>query len=118
MVEAEPRLQVLRAHSVSPFARRHAKLNAAIAELVDDYSLVNFGTLNIGDKESVSRALRQIDKANGYCFGHSGEGADAGIFTVAQGELENDHERIGSISERYMREDDLHELRPDPARPK
>ena len=98
----------------SPFARRHARLNAAIAELVDDFSLVSFGTLNIADKESVSRALKQIDKANGYCFGHAGEGADAGIFTVAAGELEFDDERVGSVAERYMREDDLHELHPEP----
>ena len=92
----------------SPFARRHAKLNEAIAELIDDFSLVAFGTLNISDKESVHRALRSIDKANGYCF-KDPNGADAGIFTCAAGEPEWDAERVGSVAERYMNEQDLHE---------
>jgi len=77
----------------TPFARKHAKLNAAIAELVDDFSLVAFGTLNITDKQSVARALRSIDKANGYCFGVVD---DPNIFsTVAAGETEWDDERVG-----------------------
>ena len=98
----------------SAFARRHAKLNEAIVELIEDFSLVSFGTLNISDKESVARALKSIDKANGYCFGAT-EGADAGIFTVAaKGQLEWDDERVGSVAERYMREDDLSELQPHP----
>ena len=108
-------LPFLQAHEGdSAFARRHAKLNAAIVELVEDFSLVAFGTLDISDKTSVARALKSIDKANGYCFG-STEGADAGIFTVAAKEqLEWDAERLGDVQERYMREDDLHELQPLP----
>ena len=90
----------------SPFAQRHRKLNEAIVELVDDFSLVSFGTLNIDDKESVARALKSIDKANGYCFGDVG---DANVFsTVAAGETEWEDERIGEATERYMSERDLH----------
>ena len=73
---------------------------------VEDFSLVSFGTLNIQEKESVVRALRSIDKANGYCFGDP-LGADAGIFTCAAGEPEWDDERVGSVAERYMNEQDL-----------
>jgi GTPase SAR1 family protein len=51
------------------FTRKFAKLNAAICELVEDYSLVHFSTLNVQDKESVGRLLTKIDKANGYIFG-------------------------------------------------
>ena len=40
------------------FARRHAKLNEAICELIDDFSLVQFGTLDISSRESVGRALK------------------------------------------------------------
>jgi GTPase SAR1 family protein len=94
----------------SAFSRRHAKLNAAIVELVDDFSLVNFGTLDITDKASVARALKSIDKANGYCFG-AAEGVDASVFTCAAGELEWDDDRVGTAEERYMREDDMDELR-------
>ena len=93
---------------LAAFARKHARLNAAIVELVDDFSLVSFGTLNIQDKESVARALRSIDKANGYCFGHV-EGADVGIFTCAAGEAEWEDERVGSVTERYMNERELHD---------
>lgn len=97
------------------FARKHAKLNAAIAELVEDFSLVSFGTLNITDKQSVARALRSIDKANGYCFGDP-NGADLGIFTCAAGEPEWDDERVGAAQERYMTEADLaEELGPGPS---
>ena len=35
------------------FAARHASLNERIVELIDDFSLVNYGTLNITDKASV-----------------------------------------------------------------
>ena len=95
----------------SAFARTHARLNERIAELIDDFSLVSFGTLQIEDRESVARALKAIDKANGYCFGDPG-GADYGIFTCAAGETEWDDERVGSVQERYMHEDDLNELQP------
>ena len=36
------------------FARKHAKLNAAIVELVDDFSLVAFGTAVLHPKSSSS----------------------------------------------------------------
>ena len=91
------------------FAARHASLNERIVELIDDFSLVNYGTLNITDKASVARALRSIDKANGYCFG-STEGADAGVFTCAASEVDWDDERVGEVQERYMRESDLDEF--------
>ena len=81
-----------------------------IVELVDDFSLVNYATLNISDKDSVSRVLATIDKANGYVFGPSELGADVGVFTCAAGVLEGDEERVGSVQERYMRDDDLSEL--------
>lgn len=79
-------------------------------ELIEDFSLVTFGTLNISDKDSVCRVLRSIDKANGYVFGGSELGADAGIFTCAAGVSEWDDDRVGSVQERYMRDSDLSEL--------
>ena len=94
---------LLRREGDTAFGRRHAKLNEAVAELVEDFSLVSFGTLDISDKASVRRALRSIDKANGYCFGDV-EGADAGILTVAAGDPDWDAERLGDVQERYMRE--------------
>ena len=48
------------------FACRHAKLNEAVCELIDDFGLVHFGTLDIGSRESVARVLRDADRAIGY----------------------------------------------------
>ena len=104
-----------RRRGLEGFAARHLKLSAAICELVDDFGLVGFGAVAVDDSETMARALRSIDKANGYCFGGSADGADAGIFTVAAGVTEWDDERIGDVQERYMREDDLSELLPEHA---
>jgi GTPase SAR1 family protein len=52
------------------FSKKFKKLNEKISELVQDYSLVSFLTLNIQKRQSVIRCIQQIDKANGYLFGH------------------------------------------------
>jgi hypothetical protein len=52
-----------------PFSAKFAKLNAAIAELVEDFGLVQFHTLNINDGESLRRVATVVDKANGYMIG-------------------------------------------------
>jgi GPN-loop GTPase len=46
------------------------KLNKKICDIVQDYSLVSFTTLNIQKKSSILKCIQQIDKANGYIFGH------------------------------------------------
>ena len=52
------------------FSKKFKKLNEKICELVQDYSLVSFLTLNIQKKASIIKCIHQIDKANGYLFGH------------------------------------------------
>lgn len=42
------------------------KMSELLCELVDDYGLVSFVPVNIEDKETVHRALVNIDLANGY----------------------------------------------------
>ena len=42
---------------------KYSKLNRAMAELVEDFSLVGFTTLAVEDKESMANVLRLIDKA-------------------------------------------------------
>ncbi|EOD22059.1 hypothetical protein EMIHUDRAFT_74692 [Emiliania huxleyi CCMP1516] len=69
------------------FAARHLKLSAAICELVEDFGLVGFGAVAVDDSETMARALRSIDKANGYCFGAT-EGAPAGVFGCAAADLD------------------------------
>ncbi|CAI5464525.1 unnamed protein product [Closterium sp. Yama58-4] len=62
-------LSYLQQHLESdPRNKRYAKLTSAVCEVVDDFGLVSFETLNIQDKESVSNLIRTIDRANGYVF--------------------------------------------------
>ncbi|KAJ1924240.1 hypothetical protein IWQ60_005343 [Tieghemiomyces parasiticus] len=51
------------------FTKKYQKFNAAMCELIEDFSLVSFHTLCIEDKKSVAKVLSVIDKANGCVFG-------------------------------------------------
>ncbi|KDO41549.1 hypothetical protein CISIN_1g043093mg, partial [Citrus sinensis] len=44
------------------------KLTKELCDVIEDYSLVNFSTLDIQDKESVAKLVKLIDKSNGYIF--------------------------------------------------
>ena len=57
-------------------------LNAALAELVEDFGLVAFETLAVEDKMSMTHLLQVIDRAGGYAFGGA-EGAGDEIWRVA-----------------------------------
>jgi hypothetical protein len=52
------------------FLAKYKKLNAKICDIIQDFSLVSFLPLNIQKKSSIIRCIQQIDKANGYLFGH------------------------------------------------
>ena len=49
-----------------PFARKWARLNKVLSEVLDDYRLVAFCTLNISEPASVLDVVRRVDKSNGY----------------------------------------------------
>ncbi|KAG0582050.1 hypothetical protein M758_3G029100 [Ceratodon purpureus] len=51
-----------------PRSAKYRKLTKELCEVVEDYGLVSFTTLNIQDKESVMDLLKIIDKSNGYVF--------------------------------------------------
>ncbi|KAI3726363.1 hypothetical protein L1987_66160 [Smallanthus sonchifolius] len=51
-----------------PRSSKYRKLTKELCEVVEDFGLVNFTTLAIQDKESVSNLVRLIDKTNGYIF--------------------------------------------------
>ncbi|KAM9783315.1 GPN-loop GTPase 2 [Neosynchiropus ocellatus] len=55
--------------AADPFFKKFHHLNAKLAEVIQDYSLVSFVSLNVQDKDSMIGVLRAVDKANGYCFG-------------------------------------------------
>lgn len=50
------------------FSRKFERLNSALVELIEDFSLVTFETLAIENKVSVGNILKKIDTANGYVF--------------------------------------------------
>jgi GTPase SAR1 family protein len=49
---------------------KYKNLNRKICEVIQDYSLVSFITLNIQKKKSILKCIQNVDKANGYLFGH------------------------------------------------
>ncbi|CAM8935982.1 unnamed protein product [Rhodiola kirilowii] len=69
-----------------PRSAKYRKLTKELCEVIEDYSLVDFTTLDIQDKESVGNLVKQIDKCNGYIFA---------VFTVA------------AVQEKYMKDDDI-----------
>ncbi|OMJ24851.1 GPN-loop GTPase 2 [Smittium culicis] len=66
-------LQHLNASSHS----KYFKLNATLCELIEEFDMVGFVTLNISDKSSVFNVLKEIDKSNGYIFGGLSEGNES-----------------------------------------
>jgi len=93
------------AHAV--FKAKRRRLHAAVCELVDDYGLVSFETLNIQSAESVGRLLARVDKANGYVFGASECASTAEakyaskLFSSISSDTEMNAERTLLVQERY-----------------
>ncbi|PWA56479.1 P-loop containing nucleoside triphosphate hydrolases superfamily protein [Artemisia annua] len=56
-----------------PRSAKYRKLTKELCEVIEDYGLVNFSTLAIQDKESVTNLVKFIDRTNGYIF----QGIDA-----------------------------------------
>ncbi|XP_024536899.1 GPN-loop GTPase QQT1 [Selaginella moellendorffii] len=85
----------------NPRMAKYRKLTEGLCELVGDYSLVSFTTLNIQDKESVADLMKLVDKCNGYIF--SGiEGNMREFSKIAAGPLNWDYYRNAAVQEKYM----------------
>jgi len=76
------------------FGVKWAKLNQVLADIVSEFSLVSFCTLNIQEKESVAAVIAYVDRANGYVFGGD-EGLDLSVLQAAGTEWDWNAERIG-----------------------
>lgn len=63
--------------SPSLLGKKYAKLTEAIAEVVEDFGLVQFEVLAVEDKKSMIHLLSVIDKATGYLFGSTELGGDS-----------------------------------------
>ncbi|CAL1395824.1 unnamed protein product [Linum trigynum] len=89
-----------------PRSAKYRKLTKELCEVVEDYSLVNFSTLDIQDKESVGNLVKLIDKSNGYIF--AGIDASAVEFSkIAVRQTDWDYYRVAEVQEKYMKDDEI-----------
>eukprot|EP01027_Heterolobosea_sp_BB2_P017097 GEZU01024250.1.p1 GENE.GEZU01024250.1~~GEZU01024250.1.p1 ORF type:complete len:237 (-),score=79.80 GEZU01024250.1:21-731(-) len=100
---------LLRVLDKDPFAKKYTKLNQALIDIIQDFGMVSFTTLNIEDKESVYDLLKIIDKSNGYIFGAME--LHQKIFEYSMTQTSWDAERIQPIQERYMHDDVVEKTR-------
>lgn len=75
-----PRLKEVAGGRSHPLARKFARLNKALADLIESYNLVSFLPLAIDDQELLTQVLKVVDKANGFMYlpqvnAESGRGA-------------------------------------------
>lgn len=84
---------------------RYAKLNAAMADVLDSFSMLNFHPLNIEDKYNVHSILQAVDKANGYVFmGLEGDNI-AAVLGTAMSETDWKYNSAAAFHELYMEDD-------------
>merc|ERR1712216_350510 len=85
---------------------KYAKLNAALTDILEDFSMLSFTPLNIEDKHSVHNVLKVVDKANGYVFsGLEGDNV-AAVMGTAAGETDWKYDQAAAYQELYGRCDE------------
>ena len=82
--------------------KKYQRLNKAICEMISDFSLVSFQTLAIEDKDSVTKLLGEIDKANGFVFGADVIGNES-IFQTANSSMNNNQYFIYLIAGIFLK---------------
>jgi hypothetical protein len=96
----------------SLFSRRHRKLHAALAEIVEDFGLLSYIPLDVTSAESMGRVLARIDKANGYIFTENSVNQD--LFQCAiVASSRNSADAIADVRERIASPEIIPELRCD-----
>jgi hypothetical protein len=92
------------------FLERRRRMHAAMCELIEDFSLVSYETLDIQSAESVGRVLAKCDKANGYVFNanessqHSASAKYASsLFNAISTDTEMFAERTLLVQEKYTK---------------
>lgn len=80
---------------------KYRKMTSALCDVIEDFSLVNFETLNIQDKESVASLVKVIDKSNGFAFVPVKKNVKDFSKIVSEA-VDWDHIRIGDVQEKYM----------------
>lgn len=88
-----------------PRSAKYRKLTKELCEIIDDFSLVCFATLDIQDKESVGNLIEQIDKSNGYIFAGYDRSA-VELSKIAARSTDWDYYRVAAVQEKYIKDDD------------
>ncbi|RYP53778.1 hypothetical protein DL769_010467 [Monosporascus sp. CRB-8-3] len=81
-------------------SEKFGRLNEAIANLVENFSLVRFEVLAVENKKSIMHLLRVIDRAGGYVFGGA-EGANDTVWQIAM-RNESSMMDVQDIQERWV----------------
>ncbi|CAO3642581.1 unnamed protein product [Cunninghamella blakesleeana] len=81
------------------FGSKYKKLNQALCELIEDFSLVGFYTLCVEDKTSMTKIQQVIDKAGGFVFGGLTEGNESIMLTAMQSGY---HEDVSDVQEKWI----------------
>lgn len=87
-----------------PRSMKYRKLTKGLCDVIEDFGLVNFTTLDIQDKESVGNLVKLIDKSNGYIFAGI-QGSVVEFSKIAAAPLDWDYYRTAAIQEKYMKDD-------------
>ncbi|KAF8795468.1 GPN-loop GTPase 2 like protein [Argiope bruennichi] len=91
--------------SDDPFLVKYKKLNEALNELIENYSLVSFHLLNVKDDRSIRKVLKAADMANGYVFGVNEENRDIKNMLSCAMNADFEYARISDIAEKYLSRD-------------
>lgn len=85
----------------SRFGARLARLNAAVADLIEDFGLVSFVPVAVEDKECMAFVLQETDKANGFVFGGLTRGNESILQTAMT--TTSWEEYLESMERKYVR---------------
>jgi len=88
------------------FSSKFKKLNAAITDLVQNYSLVSFVPLSVDNKQRMMNVKNAVDKANGFLFGPEEERGMKQLLAYSGGS-NFEYAKTADIREDIMGADDL-----------
>lgn len=87
-----------------PRSAKYRKLTKELCNVIEDFSLVNFSTLDIQDRESVGNLVKLIDKSNGYIFAGI-QGSIVEFSKIAAAPLDWEYNRTAAVQDKYMKDD-------------
>lgn len=85
-----------------PLTSRFKALNSALIELVEEFNLVCFNTLNVSDKESMASLLAVIDKSMAYVHTPESGGQMFDTLTAAFGAVPEHLRDVHIAAEKYL----------------